>query len=83
MKKKDILEVEIKGNVVLCLEPIKNRDRALFLDMWLKGELSTDKLEENMKLSYWYVQYFLDDFLNMIEQNPHLNMVVGRGEVEV
>jgi len=70
MEKHNILKVRIdfKEGTVLAYEPVTNCDRSNYVMMWLEGDLSTVKLMENMKLSYWWVQYFLDDFLDRVEE---------------
>lgn len=68
MVKKDILQIEIdvKQNTALVLEPICNAEKTFWIESWFSDEISTDTLREHMKQEYQWVQYFLKDFLNEV-----------------
>jgi len=70
MENKDILKVtfNLRKKGVLALEPIQNCERAMWVQLWLDDEFSTEKLVENMKHTFQWVEYVsISDFLSGIE----------------
>lgn len=70
MENKSILKVtfDLKKKHVLALEPIENCERGLWVQLWLDNEFSTEKLIEEMKHNYQWVQYTnISNFLEDIE----------------
>ena len=68
MKKVNALEVQIEGKMVSVLQRRNKMDYQAYLDMWLKGELSTQKFLKEYRScrKYWWVAYPLDMFEDMI-----------------
>ena len=69
MLENDALEVTIntKDNVVLAYMHKTNVDYQTFIKEWLEGNISSEDLEKFLEDRYWLVQYFYDDFLEVIE----------------
>lgn len=70
MENKDVLKItfDLRKKHVLALEPIENCERNMWIRLWLDNEFSTEKLVENMKHNYQWVEYVsISDFLNGIE----------------
>ena len=67
MKRVGALKVIIKGNVVLVYEPKKHVDKEIYIGSWLDGEISSGQFQEFLETRRWWVQYWLDNFLEMIK----------------
>lgn len=62
MDKVDALEVSIEGQHVSVLMHKNHIDYKIFIDGWLKGEITTPDFEEFLEDQYWWVGYSLDLF---------------------
>src|SRR4030067_3381559 len=78
MLENDIPRVEIKEDETLVLEPIAHGERAMWISMWLQGELSNKKFLENIKS---YVKYHFKwcswstkDFLRAVKERRRVKL---------
>lgn len=66
-----VLEItlDFKKKIALVLEPIQNAEKTFWIESWFNNEISTETLIEQMENRYQMVQYYLKDFLEMVQND--------------
>ena len=71
MIENSIPRVKIDGDEALVLEPISHGERAMWIKMWLAGELSTKQLlkeiKDYVKCRFQWSSWDTDDFLRAVK----------------
>ena len=67
MKRVGALEVVVEGKKVLVYEPKTHLDKQHYIDFWLEGDITSEQFQAFLESRCWWVQYYLDDFLEEIK----------------
>lgn len=66
MQKHNVDWIEADHHTIYTFEPVTNMDRDAYVRMWLNNDITTLKFMEFLRTEKWCVQYFLEDFLEMV-----------------
>lgn len=69
MSDNDVLRVDIEGKKVFCYQHKTHSDYSIFIHGWLEGYITSEALTEFLKDRYFWVEYSLKQFLEMIQND--------------
>lgn len=65
----DVLTVEIEDKKVFCYQHKNHSDYSIFIHGWLEGYITSEALTDFLKDLYFWVEYSLKEFLEMIQND--------------